>query len=102
MRARGRGGAWAVGPERVNPFSRPEVLEPVEPQASGGQAEPLELRGVIAAADQPVANLNGVVLTLGEEAFGYVLESVGTGTAVFVKGDERVVLHVAEPAEDEP
>lgn len=83
--------------EPVNPFSRP-LLEPA-PSPGAPVAEPMErpqLRGVIVAGTQSLANLNGTLLGIGEEASGYRLESVTEEGATFLYEGEPVTLYLEE------
>ena len=88
---------WPVtGAESVNPFARPEL---VEPDHDHRESQPLpgarpELRGVLAAGDQSVANLSGTLLAIGEESVGYRLERVTEDGAVFTHDGETVVFEL--------
>ena len=82
-----------------DPFKKPEFLEKVEPQAdttpeSKGRPIAGELRATITAGAQSMANVDGVILTLGEEMSGYRLIEVREREAVFVRHGKREVLTI--------
>ena len=78
---------------RINPFEAPAPGE----RADRGDVEPsqpdvVRLRAILAAGDASVVNLGGVVIALGEEAFGYRLTAVGERQATFEHGGQIVTL----------
>ena len=92
----------ALCAEPVNPFSRP-VLEPV-PAPGVPVSESIDrpqLRGVIVAGSQSIANLNGTLLAIGEETSGYRLDSVTEEGATFVHDGEPVTLYLEDPATED-
>lgn len=96
-------GSGPLCAEPVNPFSRP-VLEPA-PTPGVPVSESIDrpqLRGVIVAGDQSIANLNGTLLAIGEEASGYRLDNVTEEGATFLYEGEQVTLYLEESSmEDE-
>ena len=88
-------GGWA---EPVNPFAHP-VLD--APPAQEGVTELVasgrpQLRGVIVAGPESIANLSGTLLALGEEAAGYRLESVTDYSATFLHDGEAITLYLED------
>ena len=95
-------GSLAVA-EPVNPFSRPAD----GPVAATGSAEPAtlgrpELRGVVVAGPNSIANLNGTLLAIGEAVSGYELAAVSEDSATFLRDGEPITLELAsEVSEDD-
>ncbi len=84
---------------KQDPFKKPEFLEQVEPNAittPESKETPLkgELRATITTGAQSMANVDGVILTLGEEMSGYRLIEVREREAVFERHGKRQVLTV--------
>ena len=84
---------------KQDPFKKPQFLEQVEPPANTtpeSKEAPLEgeLRATIMAGAQSMVNVDGVVLTLGEELSGYRLIEVGEREAVFERQGKREVLTI--------
>ena len=80
---------------RVNPFSRPaDARSPAALVASA--PDRLEVRGILWAGRKSLVNVNGTIIGLGEEAFGYVLADVEEESATLVKDDEAVTLSVID------
>ncbi len=95
---------------RFDPFA-PPVLAGLPGRSEGpaslaGPAWTPVLTGVVVAGARSVANLNGVVVGIGEEAHGYRLLRVREGEAVFEREGREIVLSLlpnpAPTAEDEP
>lgn len=92
--------AWADNGESMlhfDPFKRPAILsEPAAPAKNPNRAtvEPWSpvLRATILAGEFSMVNLNGVIISLGEEVDGYRLVEVGEQTAVFAKNGKRHAL----------
>jgi len=73
---------------RNNPFSQPEKQAVAAKQDSHEKAQEAalptkKLRAVIVSDLKPMANLDGQIITIGEEIEGYKLLSVNEGEAVF-------------------
>ena len=82
---------------RFDPFKRPALLSQPAPPArkpTGDAREPWSpvLRATMLAGDFSMVNLNGVIISVGEEVDGYRLVEVGEQTAVFAKNGKRHVL----------
>ena len=82
-----------------NPFNHPEFDEPAP--AGGGRAdpvarEPLAVSAILVAGDASLVSIGGAIIGIGEEAGGYVLESVGEEFAVFRRGDETLTISLYE------
>lgn len=85
-----------------DPFVRP-VLAPRPASAAPGPAttvkapvpEPVwkpELRGIMVAGPNSIVNVEGTLVRIGEEIYGYRLIEVHEETAVFVNNKKRVTL----------
>ena len=90
----------SLSAESVNPFSRPAIA----PVAGAGRAlnsdmQP-ELRGVIVAGANSIANISGTVLGIGEEAAGYRLQSVTESSATFLHENREMTLRLEDSAEE--
>jgi hypothetical protein len=83
----------------VNPFAHPtKGSKPIQATDESARPEttPLELRGVIVAGPESIANLNGELLAIGETSGDYQLARVDEGSATFVHNGELVTLRVKE------
>lgn len=93
---------WADNGEPIlhfDPFKRPALLsKPAAPAKNPNQdtVEPWSpvLRATMLAGDYSMVNLNGAIISLGEEIDGYRLVKVGEQTAVFAKNGKRHVLNM--------
>jgi hypothetical protein len=56
----------------------------------------LDLRATLVAGDTALVNINGRILSIGEEYEGYRVLSIGEGRAVLSNSGERLVLDVYE------
>jgi hypothetical protein len=81
-----------------NPFSRPEL-----PSLSGaGSADEarregkLELRATLIASDHPMADVNGVILAVGDEVEGFRLVEVDERRAVLERDGTKVVVSLGD------
>ena len=107
MRAVGRfvavvwiGVSMAAADERVNPFSRP--AEGAARAASVARdPDQLMLRGILWANGGSLVDVDGTIIGLGEEVYGYVLAAVEEGSATFVKDKKTFTLNVMELEEGE-
>jgi hypothetical protein len=64
-----------------DPFVRPRLVELVPPAES--MRVPLELRAVLSAGDDSLANVGGQIVHVGEEVSGYRLVAVSEDGALF-------------------
>ena len=80
--------------ERVNPFANPGFNE--VPRSGGTPAVPaeLKLKAVMPAADAGLANINGHLLKIGDDYFGYVLTGVAASHVTLRKNDQDLVLEL--------
>ncbi len=92
-------GAQEVGERsrlHSNPFIQPEWR--LGQGESGGTAEPraaavdLELRGTLMSPSDPMANIGGVILGIGEEVNGHRLVSVEEWRVIVEKNGVRTTL----------
>jgi len=85
---------------RHNPFSHPELVSP--PSGRGlsvdeaRRGEGLELRATLIAPEHAMADVNGVILTVGEEVEGFRLVEVGERRAVLEREGTRVVVSLGD------
>jgi hypothetical protein len=79
-----------------NPFARPAVTAgEIAPTGAGGKPT-FVLRATMASPRGALVNVDGHILSVGEELVGYRLVSVGEGTAVFVRNGVPYVVTVGE------
>ena len=86
----------------VNPFVRPieSQASPTHPAHSEQESTvPLVLRGTMVAGPQSLANISGVIVSLGKDINGYKLAVVRQRDVELVKGDERRILSVDDKDE---
>jgi hypothetical protein len=87
----------AVTALRANPFSRPSYMAALEATPLPSGVAPrieLELRATMVAADRSLVDINGAILSTGEEYEGYRVVSISEGRAVLSNGGERLILNV--------
>ena len=87
---------------RTNPFAQPLAVAPaaashnrVSAKASSINDAPLQLRGVLQAGTDSFANVDGIIVGLGEMVAGMRLQSVAESAAVFSRNGKKVVLEVS-------
>lgn len=86
-------------PLRANPFSRPSFTLELEATPQASLVAPrvaLELRATMVSGDTALVNIDGAILSTGEEYAGYRVLSISEGRAVLSDGSERLVLNVYE------
>ena len=93
----------AAGELRHNPFRAPVDLAGT---SGSGAATPTAnarptLIGILLGDDQPLVNLSGEIIGVGEESSGYLLVEVGQEYAVFRRGDETVRMSLDPSDNDE-
>jgi hypothetical protein len=87
---------------KINPFARPvdNQVNPADSAASGQAAQvPFVLRGTMVAGQQSLANISGVIVSLGEEINGFKLIAIHQREVVLLKNDERRILSVDDKNE---
>jgi hypothetical protein len=82
-----------------DPFARPAAASmlPEAAPASTGQGTPgpkLRLNAVLVAGDASMANVDGVMVRLGDSVYGYRLVEVHDRMAVFEKNKARFTLTI--------
>ena len=78
---------------RHNPFERPPRSQlAAEPDRSITAPSQFELRAILDAGRESMANVDGVIVQIGEEINGYRLIEVRDKVAVFEKDGARMVL----------
>lgn len=93
--------AWAEGPLSHDPFTRPPLSATVA-RTLNGQPETVSedvpwtpsLSAVVVAGKNSMVNVNGAIVTLGENIEGHRLIEVNDQEAVFKKGKKRIVLKI--------
>lgn len=95
--------AVAANELRHNPFRVP--VDVSGDSRSGGGSSPAGTRptliGILLGNDEPLVNLDGKVIGVGEEAGGYLLVEVGQEHAVFRRGDETITMSLYPGDDDE-
>ena len=100
--------AMAQGPTlRHDPFARPVLGEAPAPRVQRApEPKPkLNLQAVIVAGPHSIANVDGVLVRVGESVKGYRLLEVHDRSAVFERNNARLTLGVGtnlRPAREEP
>ncbi|MDH3609362.1 MAG: hypothetical protein OEQ24_08995 [Gammaproteobacteria bacterium] len=84
-----------------NPFIKPTVVSPVralektESQLSHTLSDG-SLRATLSSDEDSIANVEGLMVFVGDKVKGYELISVGVGTATFAKDGKKITLNVSE------
>ena len=87
---------------KTNPFVRAvdnQKQLDVSESAEQSGAMPLVLRGTVVAGQRSLANISGVVVSLGGEINGYKLVAIQQRQAVLLKNNDRRVLLVDDEKE---
>jgi len=87
---------------KTNPFAKSAEVQaqmPASSAVSEGLSIPFVLRGTMVAGQQSLANISGVVVSLGEEINGYKLVDVQQREVVLQRHDDRRVLTVDQETE---
>ncbi len=71
------------------------------PASAQETGEEMKLRGILLAPEQPLVNLGGHIMGLGEEVNGYRLISVNQEHAVFRWGDDTVKMSLYEESDED-
>ena len=87
----------------TNPFARP-----VDSQVQQNTPEPSEqefsvpfvLRGTMVAGKQSLANISGVILSLGEQVNGYKLVAIQQREIVLLNNSDRIILSMDDNNKD--
>jgi len=82
---------------KTNPFARPVAGQQrldAEELAEQTASVPFVLRGTMLAGQQSLANISGVIVSLGEEIDGYKLVAIQQREVVLLKNGERRILSV--------
>jgi len=81
----------------TNPFAIPvgtAVMQSISSPVEQESPVRLELRGTIVAGQQSLANISGVIVSLGEEVNGYKLVGVQQREVVLLREHSRRILSV--------
>ncbi len=84
-----------------NPFIKPIVVSPVKALVKT-ESEPSHilsdesLRATLSSDEGSIANVEGLMVLVGNKVKGYELISVGVGTATFSKDGKKITLNVSE------
>ena len=87
---------------KTNPFARSVEVQaqaPASPAVAEALSVPFVLRGTMVAGQRSLANISGVVVSLGEEINGYKLVDVRQREVVLQRQDDRRVLTVDQETE---
>lgn len=94
--------APAVGDDaRRNPFAH-TVDDTPELAAPAGQLdeEELQVTAILVAGEKSLVNVNGSLIGVGEQQFGYRLLRVGEESATFVRDGETVIVSLFDRQEE--
>ena len=89
---------------RRNPFDHPKLDAPAsEITARSGVVadETLRVSAILVAGDRSLVSLNGAILGIGEESFGYVLRKVDEEIAIFTRDGETITISLFEQGDDD-
>lgn len=88
-------------PLSKNPFIKPSV--PVAPTGEqmimndiGETLTDRNLRATLTSSERSIANIDGMMIFVGDQVKGYTLIAVGEGFATFVKNEKEITLNVSE------
>lgn len=84
-----------------NPFIKPGfvISSPAAQRIDAEETPALSensLRATLSAEKDSIANIDGLMIFVGDKVKGYELISVGEGYATLVKNDKEITLHVSE------
>lgn len=88
---------------RHNPFRPPVDLAGTSGSSGGGAAPTARptLMGILLGKQEPLVNLGGNIIGVGEESAGYLLVEVGQEYAVFRRGEETITMSLYPGDDDE-
>ena len=89
---------------RRNPFEHPKLdAEAPNQRPTDGRLDDgtLRVRAIVVAGERSLVSVNGTILGIGEERFGYVLRSVEEEAAVFSRDGETLTISLFEQRTDE-
>jgi hypothetical protein len=75
-----------------DPFKRPSLAPVANARSAGTENPVLDLRGVIYDSRQPLANIDGQIVGIGDFIEEYRLVKVGEREATLVKNGKRITL----------
>ena len=81
----------------TNPFTRQvdSQVQPEAPESTDQESSvPFVLRGTMVAGKQSLANISGVIVSLGEEINGYKLVAIQQREVVLLNKSDRRILSV--------
>lgn len=83
-----------------NPFQRPALPTPTAAHGARmmgpGGADGLELRATLIGPEHAMADVNGIILSVGEKVEGFRLLEVGERQAVLERDGTRVVVSLED------
>ena len=87
-----------------NPFVKPGFVNanPAAQRINAEEAPALSersLRATLSARQDSIANIDGLMLSVGDKVKGYELIAIGEGYAILVKNNKEITLHVSETHE---
>ena len=88
-------------PLSKNPFIKPTAaVAPTGDQIIitdiGETLTDRNLRATLTSSERSIANIDGMMIFVGDQVKGYTLISVGDGFATFVKNEKEITLNVSE------
>ncbi|QBE65454.1 hypothetical protein [Pseudoduganella lutea] len=96
----------ALGADLRDPFARPAPAVPAAALAAQAAAAvpppPLRLRALILNGARSLANIDGDVVAVGDEAPGYTVLRIDARGVLVARGGRRELLVMGEPGQDRP
>ena len=80
---------------RHNPFQVPDFARETNSSSMmsvSASGEGLELRGILMSSKNPMVNINGEIMSIGQVIDGYKLLDITEKNAVFEKQENRITL----------
>ena len=90
-----------IVPLLKNPFIKPSALVDLKDERRpittvGEILTDRNLRATLYSNEGSIANVDGIMVFVGDRIKGYTLISVGEGSATFVKNNKEITLSVSE------
>jgi len=86
-------------PLKNNPFKRPQsvlIKQRLKQPGYDTVDEGMQLRATLVSEHYPVANINGKVMTTGDEINGYVLKNVFENRVVLTRDGKDIELRLSQ------
>ena len=90
------GAPWALAEDRVNPF-KSHHAEHDHDDSPRVAASAMALKAILASGIQPLANISGEILAVGDTYKGYRVEAITANSVTLVAADHRRELRLHDP-----